>query len=234
MDSEEEVVVTSCLLAEEEQKRTRKRKIWVHKINKKRVDYGEYHTLFPDLVDDDVKFFKYFRTTYAKFSELLNILRPHLVKQNTEYSHAIEPQQRLAVCLRFNALRWLSLILVHLELQIAPETVPPPRVFSPDSWRDGASLPPSTGNCNKLEWLQSSLSLDTVQVATPTPHATGRLLTVTPYVAKLLAVVTLRKATLRSICLSPGGNVAKALQFENFLKFVVRGKVISRARISMT
>jgi hypothetical protein len=38
MDSEEEVVVTSCLLAEEEeQKRARKRKIWVHKINKKRI-----------------------------------------------------------------------------------------------------------------------------------------------------------------------------------------------------
>jgi hypothetical protein len=51
MDSEEEVVVTSCLLAEEdEQKRTQKQKIWVHKINMKRVDYGEYHTLFPDLL----------------------------------------------------------------------------------------------------------------------------------------------------------------------------------------
>jgi hypothetical protein len=83
MDSEEEVVVTSCLLAEEEevQKRTRKRTIWVHKMNKKRVDYGLFHTLFPDLVDDDFKFFRYFRMTYAKFSELLNILRPYLVSK---------------------------------------------------------------------------------------------------------------------------------------------------------
>jgi hypothetical protein len=90
MDSEEEVVVTSCLLAEEEeQKRTRQRKIWVHKINKKRVDYGEYHTLFPDLVDDDVKFFKYFHTTYPGLNPVSQIEQFFIFLHNDNFAESI-------------------------------------------------------------------------------------------------------------------------------------------------
>jgi ribosomal protein L20 len=60
--SEEEVAIISCLLAEEEeqQRRNRKRKIWIHRINQKRMDYGEYNKLFPDLIEDEAKSFKYF------------------------------------------------------------------------------------------------------------------------------------------------------------------------------
>jgi hypothetical protein len=40
-----------------------------------------------------------------------------------------------------------------------------------------------------------------VQVATPTPQATGRYLTVFPDMAEILAVVTLRQTSLRFISL---------------------------------
>jgi hypothetical protein len=56
-----------------------------------------------------------------------------------------------------------------------------------------------------------------VQFAAPAPHSTGRLPTVSPDVTKLLAVMTLREASLSPVCLYPNGNVAKVLEFEELL-----------------
>ena len=54
--------VDACLLIDEEEKRKKKRhkRFWVHNIHNKRNDHGEFHTLFRDLMEDDVKFFQYF------------------------------------------------------------------------------------------------------------------------------------------------------------------------------
>ncbi|CAG4951265.1 unnamed protein product [Parnassius apollo] len=93
-ENEEETIVIACLLAEEEEekaKNSRKRKhnIWIHDIFKKRSQRGEYHTLFPDLLNDDAKFFQYFRMTQVKFNTLVDILKPHLLRQNTAYRETI-------------------------------------------------------------------------------------------------------------------------------------------------
>lgn len=72
--------------------------MWTHDIFKKRSRHGEYHTLFPDLLNDDVKFFQYFRMSHAKFITLLDILRTHLLRQNTTYREALGPEERLVVC----------------------------------------------------------------------------------------------------------------------------------------
>jgi hypothetical protein len=58
-----------------------------------------------------------------------------------------------------------------------------------------------------------------VQVAAPAPHTTGRLPTVCPDVTKLLAVMTLREATLNPVCLYPDENVTKVLEREDLLGF---------------
>lgn len=101
-DSEEEIVVISCMLAEEENKiKKKRRKKWIHNINKKREKYGEYHTLFRDLQEDAVKFFQYFRMSYERFTVLLEILGPHLRKQDTTFRKAIDPKERLTVFLRY-------------------------------------------------------------------------------------------------------------------------------------
>ncbi|KAL0879747.1 hypothetical protein ABMA27_003460 [Loxostege sticticalis] len=103
---EEQIVVVACLLAEEEElekKVKRKHSIWIHDIFKKRSEHGEYHTLFPDLSNDDIKFFQYFRMSQAKFHYLVDTLKPHLLRQNTKYREAIGPEERLAVCLRYLA-----------------------------------------------------------------------------------------------------------------------------------
>jgi hypothetical protein len=61
--SEEETVVVAMMLEEGQRKRK-----WVHDINKKRNEFGEFHTLFHDLIEDDKKFFIYFRMSYPNFA----------------------------------------------------------------------------------------------------------------------------------------------------------------------
>jgi len=93
MESDEELVIIALLLEEEEERRgnKRKHKIWIHGIFKKISQFGEY-TLFTDLLNDDVKFFQYFRMSRAKFKTLLDNLSPHILRQNTTYGEAIDPE----------------------------------------------------------------------------------------------------------------------------------------------
>ena len=53
--------VDACLLIDKEEKikKRRRKRLWVHTMYNKIV-HGEFHTLFPDLMEDDVKFFQYF------------------------------------------------------------------------------------------------------------------------------------------------------------------------------
>lgn len=101
MLSEEEIVVSLIVAEEEEKSRSqRKRRFWIHKINRKRLELGEFHTLFPDLVEDDCKFFQYFRMTHQKFEELLHVVNTELLRKSTNMREPIGPKERLAVCLR--------------------------------------------------------------------------------------------------------------------------------------
>jgi hypothetical protein len=65
-----------------------------------------------------------------------------------------------------------------------------------------------------------------VQVAAPAPHTAGRLPTVNPDVAKLLAALALRKAIMNSICLYSDGNMAESCQSEISWDFAALGKVM--------
>ncbi|CAB3251503.1 unnamed protein product [Arctia plantaginis] len=103
MDSSDEEMLWFQILLEEEQKNKKRRrvhKVWVHDICQKRNVFGEYHHLFNDLKKDPVKFFEYFRMCFGKFETLLNILREDLQKQTTKFRRPIEPEERLAICLR--------------------------------------------------------------------------------------------------------------------------------------
>jgi hypothetical protein len=69
--STEELCVTSILLEEENiqnsEKRKRKR-FSVHKTLNKRKTEGEYWTLYKELMDDEEKFFQYFRLSQYQFN----------------------------------------------------------------------------------------------------------------------------------------------------------------------
>ena len=95
-DSDEDIMV--ALACDEIDRELRRPRFWVHNINLKRQACGEFHHLFPDLLADEEKFFKYFRLSAGKFYELVQILP--LQKQDTNCRRAISPEERLAVTLK--------------------------------------------------------------------------------------------------------------------------------------
>lgn len=95
-----------ALALEEENKARRrsqgvvKRRKWVAKAWKRRLVEGEFYTLMPHLIDDESKFYEYFRMSLVTFHELLSKVEPYLKKEDTFWRQSISPKQRLAVCLR--------------------------------------------------------------------------------------------------------------------------------------
>ncbi|KAI2647457.1 nuclease HARBI1 [Labeo rohita] len=84
-------------------RRRRRRSVWVHEILQARQQLGEYHRLVQELRLDDDRFQRYFRLDREQFDNLLSKVGPRIARQDTSYRHAIEPAERLAICLRFLA-----------------------------------------------------------------------------------------------------------------------------------
>ncbi|KAL4122215.1 hypothetical protein QTP88_014587 [Uroleucon formosanum] len=78
----------------------KKKKMWVHEINSKRLIFGEHSHLFQDLLKDSKKFIKYFRMSQEKFYELLDMIRPDIENQDTTFRLVIPSEERLATYLR--------------------------------------------------------------------------------------------------------------------------------------
>lgn len=97
--SDEELLLIAVLLDDDEAKPTGRRK-WVHPSLLCRATEGEFHTLFPQLLDDETKFFQYFRMSREQFEILLSKIGSDLKKQDTTFRAAISPREKLAVCLR--------------------------------------------------------------------------------------------------------------------------------------
>lgn len=98
------------LLAEDEEeevyknkikKKTSHRSIWVHNLWRNRRIHGEFHTLsFDHIANYPEKFYDYYKMDYQKFQNLLNVLRPYIEKQKTNYRPTISIEERLFLCLR--------------------------------------------------------------------------------------------------------------------------------------
>lgn len=78
--SEEEIIILAMLCEEEEEEKEakKKRRFWVHPINQKRKQYGEFHHLFPELKRFEEKFFQYFRMSQIKFDYFFLLSTPIL------------------------------------------------------------------------------------------------------------------------------------------------------------
>ena len=95
-DIEEELLL--LLLVHRRLRRTRTK--WIHEILRKRQRLGEFHRLVQELRLDEPRFNQYFRMTPRTFDNLLHIVGPYIRKQTTNYRKAINPEQRLSICLR--------------------------------------------------------------------------------------------------------------------------------------
>jgi len=57
-----------------------KRQWWVNRIFEEREKYGEFHTLFPQLLKQPIKFFEYMRVSPETFFYILEKIRPYIEK----------------------------------------------------------------------------------------------------------------------------------------------------------
>jgi hypothetical protein len=72
---------------------------WVNPIFYEREKCGEFHTLFPMLLEQARKFFEYFRMGSEMFWYILHNIRLYIGKQSN-FRKCISPEERLAVTLR--------------------------------------------------------------------------------------------------------------------------------------
>lgn len=97
--STEDLAVIALILDEEEEQEKRRR-LWVHPIWMLRGAEGEFATLYRGLVDDECKFYEYFRMSQSAFHVLLAKIEKFIMKKDTFWRNAISARERLAVCLR--------------------------------------------------------------------------------------------------------------------------------------
>nr|XP_055049571.1 uncharacterized protein LOC129435091 [Misgurnus anguillicaudatus] len=83
--------------------RRRRSQYWVHPLNQRRPQQGDFYHLVAELRLDSQRHHQYFRMSAEKMDELLSIIGHELTRKNTNYRSAIEPKQRLAVGLRYLA-----------------------------------------------------------------------------------------------------------------------------------
>ncbi len=104
MDSSREInrkqLLALLLFRRRLKRRQKNRLIWVHPINQKREDVGAFYTLFPDLRNDEEKFFNYFRMSISSFDELHARLKDNIQRKNTKMRNCIQPVEMLDITLR--------------------------------------------------------------------------------------------------------------------------------------
>ncbi|KAJ8720650.1 hypothetical protein PYW08_006115 [Mythimna loreyi] len=69
----------------------------------RREEFGEFHTLYNQLREDEKEFADYFRMDVKTLDKLLNFIHDKLKHQNTNMRDSITPTERLAVTLRYLA-----------------------------------------------------------------------------------------------------------------------------------
>lgn len=77
----------------------KKRKCHTNDVFVDREKYGEFHSLFHQLVEQDEKFFGYMRMTHSTFNYILENIRDTIQKQSN-FRRCIPPEERLMVTLR--------------------------------------------------------------------------------------------------------------------------------------
>lgn len=95
--SDEDDVLLLLSLCNHKKKRKRN---WVHDVNLKRKECGEYNHLMKHLRDDEIKFKEYFRMTQTQFDNILTLIKDDIEKKSLNYRDSIPPEERLALCLR--------------------------------------------------------------------------------------------------------------------------------------
>ena len=79
---------------------TTKRHFWVNNISSSHENFGEFHNLLDDLLNDEERFRRYFRMSSDTFKYILELIHISFKKQNTNIPRSISPEEWLMVTLR--------------------------------------------------------------------------------------------------------------------------------------
>ena len=96
-------VLINILRRRRRRRRRRERRCWVRPWLdvERRVQFGHYHRLMPELRHEDpASFFNFLRVSPDIFDELVARLGPRCTKQDTRYRKAIEPGLKIAMTIR--------------------------------------------------------------------------------------------------------------------------------------
>ncbi|XP_050437787.1 uncharacterized protein LOC126843996 isoform X2 [Adelges cooleyi] len=119
-----EAVCIAYLLNKRHKKQNKtKRQYWVHPLNVKRPQEGQFNITFMTLRAHPDKFFDYYRMSIQSFDELVLLAGQHIQKQYTNMRIPISPEERyLATGTHFSALHYEFLMGVSTITKIVRET----------------------------------------------------------------------------------------------------------------
>ena len=81
--------------------KVKRKKLGIHSINRDRITYGEYHHLFPNLKNDNERFFQYMRMSQDTFNYIAEKVKYRLTKNWCNlHKQPILPEERLVITLR--------------------------------------------------------------------------------------------------------------------------------------
>jgi len=114
ISTDDELQLAAIALFLEQKKR--KRSCWAREWLQKRPKYGAYSCLLQELLNDDTKAARNFlRMSHDNFAKLLEVVGPHIQKQDTVMREAIKPAERLAITLRYLASgMYTAILLSHI------------------------------------------------------------------------------------------------------------------------
>ncbi|GFQ92241.1 uncharacterized protein TNCT_444241 [Trichonephila clavata] len=94
------VLINAVIFCRRQWHKQKKNRLWIHKINRKRPEFGIFHHLHPNLRKDEKKFYSFFRMSEELFSILLDLVGQEISKWDTNYRKSITAEERLSICLR--------------------------------------------------------------------------------------------------------------------------------------
>ncbi|XP_072254366.1 uncharacterized protein [Pyxicephalus adspersus] len=98
------------------------RNYWVHPLTSQRFSKGQFHLRYGDLRKCPKRFFNYFKMSIGTFDELLEYLRPALIRSDTQMRLAISPEERLCVTIKYLATGH-SFTSLHFRFLIGKATI---------------------------------------------------------------------------------------------------------------
>ncbi|CAI6372663.1 unnamed protein product [Macrosiphum euphorbiae] len=114
-DSSDWETVAAFVVLDEDERNKRSTRTWVHDINTKREELGEFRRLVQELRNDSKRFHMYFRMTIEQFDYIHELIKSDIYKRNTQLRKAITTEERLAVCLRYVGKNY-TLYLIDIDI----------------------------------------------------------------------------------------------------------------------